>query len=143
MMISWKDQTEYDIEGAVEKVGHKWGDYYRNNTGLPPSEFGPFLDAAGMFYEPMRNPTISGWADQMRRSGLLWVGTLAAVTPGSGLHSRIIERIQGDETPDGTWFSIIDPDGGKRYRENVSTFIRKYEGAIRGQAGTYYQIRHF
>lgn len=143
MMISWKDQTEYDIEGAVEKVGHKYGDYYRRNTGLPANEFGPFLDAANMSYEPMANPTISGWADRLKKYGLLWVGTLASINPGAGLHSRIIERITGDETPGGTWLAIIDPDQGKRYQETISTFVRKYEGAIRGQAGTYYQIRHF
>jgi|SRR5580658_766607 hypothetical protein len=143
MMISWKEQKSYAIEGAVESVGHKYGDYYRGNTGLPANEFGPFLDAADMSYEPMQNPTIGGWLDRLRCYGLLWVGTLASISPGAGLHSRIIEGITGDESPDNTWFSIIDPAGGKRYRENISTFLDKYEGAIRGQAGTYYQIRHF
>jgi hypothetical protein len=143
MMKSWKDQMDYDIGTAVEKVGHKYGEYFRKDTGLPPGDFGPFLDAAGMSYDQMQNPSIDGWLGQLKSDGLLWVGTLAAVGPGSGLHSRIIEGMSGDGTPSGTWFSIIDPAGGRRYLENIDTFVLKYEGAIKGQAGTYYQIRHF
>ena len=57
MMRSWNEQTSYDTEAAVEKVAHKYGDTYRNNTGFPSSELGPFLDAAGMSYEPISDPS--------------------------------------------------------------------------------------
>ena len=143
MMRSWNEQKSYDIESAVEKVAHKYGDIYRNNTGLPSSEFGPFLSAAGMSYEPMSNPTVDGWQQRLQDYGLLWVGTMAAMSPNSGLHSRIIERIHGDESPDGTWFGIIDPAGGKQYEESITIFNAKYEAAFKSQSGTYYQIRHF
>jgi hypothetical protein len=143
MMKSWNDQLSYSIESAVENVAHKYGDYYRNNTGLPSSEFGPFLMAAGMTHEPMENLTIDGWLGQLQSNGLIWVGTLAGVSPGTGLHSRIIEGISGDGNFAGTWFSIIDPAGGKRYTETFSVFLTKYEGAFRGQSGEYFQIRHF
>jgi Papain-like cysteine protease AvrRpt2 len=143
MMKCWKDQTEYDIQAAVESVGHKYGDYFRNNTGLPPSEFGPFLDAANMTHEPMENLPVNGWLKELKDNGLLWIGTLAGVSPSSGLHSRIVEGMSGDGSPGGTFMAIIDPAGGRRYSESFSTFVQKYEGAIRQTSGTYYQIRHF
>jgi len=96
-----------------------------------------------MTSQPMMNVTIDTWESLLRQYGLLWVGTLAGTTPGSGLHSRIIEGIMGDGSPGRSSFKIIDPAGGKQYVESFAVFLAKYEGAFRGTAGEYYQIRHF
>ena len=143
MMVAWKRQQSVDIARAVEIVGSKYLTYYQANTGLPPAQFAPFLRAAGMTYQPMTNLPVSDWESLLERYGLLWVGTLAAAAPNSGLHSRIIEGIVGDGSSAGATFMIIDPAGGRRYNEPFMDFLNKYEGAIRSAKGEYYQIRHF
>ena len=141
MMRSWKDQQSYGIRNAVALVDEKYGKMVDMNQGMPGSEFGPFIRAAGMRVEPMANLLISEWVAKLKDFGLLWVGTLFNVT--SGLHSRIIEGMSGSGTYDATWMLIIDPWGGKRYRESFARFLHKYETAIIGMAGDYFQIRHF
>lgn len=143
MMASWKYQASFDIASAIAKVGEKYLKIYQANTGLPSAEFGPFIAAANMGCEPMMNLAVPAWERLLTRYGLLWVGTLATVSPDSGLHSRIIEGITGNGPLGGTSFKIIDPGGGRRYNEGLSTFLNKYEGAIRKTPGEYYQIRHF
>jgi len=141
MMASWNDQTSYAIRDAVATVGSRYVTYYDNDRGLPPSEFGPFLRAAGMDHEPMANLTIEGWEEKLRAYGLLWVGAMFSVT--RGLHSRILEGIRGDGSYDNTWMMLADPWDGLRHEEAFSRFLHKYEGAIRGRTSEYYQIRHF
>lgn len=144
MMRSWRDQKSYAPATAVALVDQKYRTIFDDNTGLPPSEFGPFIAAAGMSVEPMQNRTIAAWEKMLRTYGLLWVGTLSSTHAGAGLHSRIIEAIVGDGTVPHTKFSIIDPDGGRRYSESLTIFIRKYEGAIKSVGNAeYFQIRHY
>ena len=143
MMRSWKLQMSLDIRRAAADVEEKYGVMVDNNNGLPPAEFGPFLQKAGMEHQPMINLTIEGWVNLLRTKGLLWVGTLNTIGPGAGLHSRIIEAMSGDGTVDRTRMHIIDPDGGRQYQETFRDFITKYEGAIMSVTGDYFQIRHF
>jgi hypothetical protein len=143
MMRSWKDQMDYDIATAVAKVGTKWSNYFTANNGLPPAEFGPFLSAAGMAHEPMVNLGVDGYLTLLKAHGPIWVGTLNAIGPGAGLHSRIIEAMNGDGSVGGTNLSIVDPDGAKKYPEGFQTYISKYEGAIQGQRSEYFQLRYF
>lgn len=142
MMRSWRDQASYDIREAADRVASKYATLVDQNKGLPPSEFGPFIAAAGMVAEPMANYLASAWEDMLRTHGLLWVGTLNSLAPGAGLHSRIIEGMSG-HGENGREMFIIDPDGGRRYRESFEVFVAKYEGAIAGVTGQYLQIRHF
>ncbi len=143
MMVSWKRRQSFDIATAVGNVAAKYRTFFQANTGLPPAEFAPFLKAAGMQYQPMANLPISDWEALLLRYGLLWVGTLASTAPRSGLHSRIIEGIIGDGSPQRTIFRIIDPAGGRRYNESFGDFLSKYEGGIRATTAEYYQIRHY
>lgn len=143
MMRSWKLQLSLAIRPAAAAVNEKYGVMVDQNLGLPPAEFGPFLDAADMVHEPMINLTIDGWVQLLRRHGLLWVGTLNSIGPGAGLHSRIIEGMSGDGSVDGTTMHIIDPAGGKRYTETFRDFLTKYEGAFGSVSTDYFQIRHF
>lgn len=143
MMRSWKQQQSLDIRAAAAAVDERYGVRVDNNQGLPSSEFGAFIAAAGMQVQPMMNLTVEGWVGLLRAKGLLWVGTLNSIGPGAGLHSRIIEAMSGDGSVDGTRMHIIDPAGGRRYQESFRIFIEKYEGAFILAAGDYFQIRHF
>jgi hypothetical protein len=51
--------------------------------------------------------------------------------------------VRGDGTSEGTSMMIIDPADGVRYPEPFYKFVFKYERAIQGVGGTYFQIRHF
>lgn len=143
MMRAWKDGTSYDIRSAVADVGANYASIFDADTGLPASQFGPFLRSAGLRKEPMANLPFADWTRLLQIHGLLWVGTLVSVNPGSGLHSRIIEGVQGDGSGSGSWMKIIDPAGGRRYRERYDRFSQKYERAFAGVSGSYFQIRHF
>ena len=150
MMISWKRGFMMPIRDSVKQVNNRYALIYdaglptnSKPKGLPAAEFGPFLTAANMQCEPMINLMIEAWADLLKEYGLLWIGTLNSLGPNAGLHSRIIEGINGGGAPDDTFFSIIDPDGGRQYAERFDTFLAKYEGAITGVSGQYFQIRHF
>lgn len=150
MMISWRRSFQMPVRAAVNDVAPKYAQIYDqglrsnpNPRGLPSAEFGPFLNAAHMSYEPMRNTDVGQWYQLMQDYGLLWVGTLNSVGPGGGLHSRIITGLIGEGNHDDTHFAILDPDRGRRYFESFGTFVAKYEGALSQAEGQYLQIRHF
>jgi hypothetical protein len=141
MMYSWRRQESVPIRDAVALVGANYARMFDRNEGLPPSDFVPFLRAARMSHEPMINLTIEAWEQKLRCHGLLWVGTMN--TDYSGRHSRIIAGMSGDGRPEGTTMKILDPDGGRRYDETFTVFLRKYETAFTAGNDTYYQIRHY
>lgn len=142
LMRSWKDQAEYGIEEAAGLVGRRYGEMVARNQGMPPSEFGTFIALARMQTEPMSDRAMDDYESLLRSSGLLWVGTLFAVS-GHDLHSRIIVSISGNGSPGGTSFGIVDPWTGMQYSEPFTTYIAKYEGALKSTRGQYFQIRHY
>ena len=46
------------------------------------------------------------------------------------IHARVITAIRGDGTPDNTMLTIVDPAGGRQYRESIATFVPKYEEEV-------------
>lgn len=143
MMRAWKAQRSMAIRNAAADVDPSYGVMVDNNQGMPPTQFIPFLQKAGMDRQPMVNLTVQGWVDLLRSKGLIWVGTMNSIGPGAGLHSRIIEAMSGDGSVSGTYMHIIDPDGGRQYRESYEIFLQKYENAFIQANSEYYQIRHF
>lgn len=149
-MIAWRTGYQRGIRDSVASVKKKYGEMYdaglRSNPrprGMPTAEFRAFLQAANMQHQPMMNLPVDEWERLLMTYGLLWIGTLNSLGPRRGLHSRIIEGVEGDGGNTSTYFLIIDPDGGRRYRERFDTFLAKYEGAIAGRKSEYFQIRHF
>jgi hypothetical protein len=77
----------------------------------------------------------------LKRHGLLWV---SGTTSSGGIHDRILEGISGDESGGGTQMYIMDPDGGRRYTETLSTFLQGFEGQAAVEPfHEDYQILHF
>jgi len=144
IMRSWNESRSYDIRGAAAAVAEKYGVMVDRNQALPASEFKAFLVAADMQREPMWSLPVEGWLGLLQDNGLLWVGTLGVVNPGTYLHSRIVEGMYGDGSTTATWMKIVDPENGTRYTETFGRFLDRYEGARRlSTANEYYQIRHF
>ncbi len=141
MMRSWRSGQRFtNIRSAVATLGEPWLGYFDRNTGIPPSEGLRFERATGLIREPRMNLSPTGWESHLRQYGLMWV---SGTVPG-GIHDRILEGITGDETGGGTQMHIMDPNGGTRYTETLSTFLVGFEG----QAAVEpfyddYQILHF
>jgi len=144
MMLSWKKKASYEIREAMRAIDVKYENYFNNDKGLPTSEFGTFLRAAGISHLPQVNLSIEGWVIQLNTHGLTWVGTMNSPSPLAGLHSRLVEGIRGDGSPQSTHMMIIDPSGGRRYDETFRVFVSKYEKAFEtSHDDQYFQIRFF
>ncbi len=145
MMISWRDQMSMPIETALSGVGPTYVAKFRANSGLSAAEKGPFLAAAGLEAEPPMSFTMEAWEDLLRNYGPLWVTTDENVGPGFSIHARIIRGMHGDGTAEGTEFDVVDPAGGREYRERVTVFLHKYEEVV-GAAGSgplFLQVVHW
>ncbi len=126
MMNSWKRGLSFaDVRSAIASLGQPWLGYFDRNTGILPSEGLRFERATGLVREPRMNLSPQGWESYLRQFGLLWV---SGTNSGGGIHDRILEGIVGDESGNGTLMYIVDPDGGRRYAETLSTFIIGFEG---------------
>jgi hypothetical protein len=141
MMKAWKQNAGFpNIRAAIVPLGQPWLGYFDNNTGLPFNQGSNFEQAVGLTREPRFNPSPQGWQSMLQSHGLLWV---TGTVPG-GVHDRILEGISGDETGPGTNMLIIDPAGGRRYRETLATFIQGFEGQAAVEPFYQdYQILHF
>lgn len=145
MMIGWRDQMSYPIETALAEVGPSYVAKFRANQGLSAAEKGPFLAAAGLEAEPPMSFTLEAWEQMLRDYGPLWVTTDENVGPGFSIHARIIRGMHGDGTAGGTEFDVVDPAGGREYRERVSAFLHKFEEVV-GAAGSgplFVQVVHW
>lgn len=131
MMLMWREQASMTIPTAIGKVGTTWLNKFTGNQGLETAEKATFLAAAGFAYEYPQSLTAEGWEALLRRYGPLWVTTDEKPGAGFSIHARIMTGIHGDGTPGGTTLDIVDPDGGKSYKENFGTFLEKYESEAR------------
>jgi hypothetical protein len=143
MLKSWNDSTRYTCEEALATVGTIWVNQYKSNMLMLPHQVPTFTQQAGMKLESMQDIGFDGWADLLS-NGPLWVGTMFDLGPSKELHSRVVKGLRGNGTGTGTYFSIVDPWGGRTYYEDSVTFAKKYDGAaeITGDE-VYYQVRHF
>jgi outer membrane protein OmpA-like peptidoglycan-associated protein/peptidoglycan hydrolase-like protein with peptidoglycan-binding domain len=144
MMLSWRDQVSYTIPGALEKAGSAYVTKFKNDQGLATADKPAFLAAAGLAYQLPQSLTAAGWEALLRRYGPLWVTTDEKPGAGFSIHARIMTGIHGDGTPAGTSIDIIDPSGGKAYKENFGTFVTKFESeALDPKRPVRIQIVHF
>lgn len=130
MLVSWRRQQSLAIETALGTVGQSWVDMYRADTGLPGSQKAAFLTAAGLVAEPPQSFSVEGWERMLRNYGPLWVTTDEAPGAAWAIHARVITAIRGDGTAENTFFTIVDPGGGRTYQESIAVFIPKYEEEV-------------
>jgi hypothetical protein len=130
MLMSWRRQQSLSIENALAIVGQQWVDLFKADTGLPGSQKSAFLTAAGLIAEPPQSYSLEGWEQLLRNYGPIWVTTDEAPGKAWAIHARVITAIKGDGTPEKTFFTIVDPAGGKQYQESIATFIPKYEEEV-------------
>jgi len=127
MMMMWREQKSMTIPTALGRVGTAYVTKFTNDQGLTAAEKATFLAAAGLAYEYPQSLTAAGWEGLLRRYGPLWVTTDENPGAGFSIHARIMTGIHGDGTDAGTSIDIVDPAGGRAYKENFGTFRTKYE----------------
>jgi uncharacterized protein YycO len=134
MLNSWRRDSSTTMEAAVGDVGARWLTKLKANQWLLPEEKVDFIADAGLVAEPPMNPSIQGWADMVANYGPIWVTTDEAPGQGWAIHARIIVGITGDGTDTGTILDIIDPNGGRRYKESFGAFLPKFESEARDRS---------
>lgn len=127
MMASWRQNQSMTIATAIGSIGSQYLAKFQANQGLGHDEKAPFLVAAGLVAEPPMSYSIEGWLQLLRTYGPLWVTTDEDPSAKFAIHARIMVGIEGDGTPQGTSFRIVDPATGTEYSEDVPTFVRKFE----------------
>jgi hypothetical protein len=130
MLVSWRRQQSLSIETALGTVGQRWVDLFKADTGLMGPDKPTFLSAAGLIAEPPQNFSIEGWEQLLRKYGPVWVTTDEAPGLPWAIHARVITAIRGDGSAENTFFTIVDPAGGRQYQESIATFIPKYEEEV-------------
>lgn len=143
MLASWKNDESTTIPTALSQVGQKWVNMYNNNQGLSGKDKVEFVAASGLIAEPPQNFSVQGWEDLLRTYGPLWVTTDEAAGKAWAIHARVITAINGDGTPAGTSFTIIDPANGRQYKEKISVFVPKYEEEVRRTGYMRIQVLHW
>jgi len=143
MLYGWKRSQSFTIEQTLSEIGQKWVDLYTNNAGLSSTDKVDFVATSGLIAEPPMNFSIEGWKNLIESYGPIWVTTDEAPGLPWAIHARIITRIRGDGTPEGTKLSIIDPAGGRQYSESIATFIPKYEEEVMRTGHTRIQVLHW
>jgi N-acetylmuramoyl-L-alanine amidase len=150
MMRSWHDNTRYSIEQVLDLAGPTYRPKFIANGGLGSSEKGPFLDALQLHGEPPMDYTVDGLLSLLRAYGPLWATTYENIRGLFAIHARVITRIYGDGSLDGTFVQGNDPlpeNKGHQYTESFRDFMQKFDDIARKDLGAggdlRIQIVHF
>ena len=143
MLMSWRRQQSMSIETALAPVGQRWVDLYTTDAGLLSRDKASFLTDAGLVAEPPRSYSVEGWEQLLRNYGPVWVTTDEDPSLEWSIHARVITAISGDGTPENTFFTIVDPGGGRQYQESIAVFIPKYEEEVVRSGRMRIQVVHW
>jgi hypothetical protein len=126
MMYSWKHKKSVTVEAAVATLGQHYLDVYLKNTGLSIADNRKLAQAAGMTAEPLQNWSIGGWADLLRRHGLLWTSYAWKTSSRRGRHIIIFYGLRHDAGK-GQLILYVDPSDGKRHEMPFSKAVAQHE----------------
>ncbi len=155
MMLSWQRQQSIPIRAAVSELGPVYLNYFDLNQGLPISDNRSLAATAGMQAEPLMNLTPDGWADLLRRHGLLWTSygwqefDARGRETRAGRHIIILYGIRGDGSNTGTTVEYIDPSDGQTHTMTFGQFLGQHEAGFtmrrlsRADELGFSQILHF
>jgi hypothetical protein len=135
ILAAWKDNTVLTIDTVLGRAGAEYVTLFNNNTGLSGSKKPAFLSSLGFKAEAPQNFTIKGWGGLLKSNGPLWVTTAEGPAQNFSVHARVMTRVFGDGTPDGTKFTFIDPADGKEHTEVAKDFLKKFEQIAIGDLG--------
>ena len=145
MMLSWRDQTSYSIESALDSLGGDFRQMFDDpyHEGLLPDRNEDFANATSLILEYPRCETPVSILHLLKSYGpLLIIDDEAPNSPTFIRHARIIIGIDGESDISKTYLSIINPDGGITEDELFETFAAKYE-ALADDERYKIQMMHF
>lgn len=148
MMVNWKQGQNKSVPEVLAIAGSQYVDKFNNKQGLMASEKQGFISALGMVGEAPASYTLQQYITWMQTFGPLWVTTDSALDTGLfSPHARILTRITGSGTPDGTGtnFTFIDPASGSTTTSSFSDFVKAYEQMVADNPSDnlFVQIVHF
>jgi hypothetical protein len=126
MMYSWRHQMSIPVETALQELGQHYVDVYNRDTGLSISDNRSLATAAGMIAEPLQNWGIDGWADMLRRHGLLWTSYAWKSGNRRGRHIIIFYGLRYDPAK-GQMVLYVDPSDGQRHEMPFSKAVSQHE----------------
>jgi hypothetical protein len=143
MMMSWRDQSAYTVQAAMDKAGATYRQKVDHDKPLYGDEKSNFLSAIGMVGEPPASYTAATLVSLLKSKGPLWVTTYVtdSTHPFSILsHARILYGIHGDGSLAGTSLRLIDPADGSQGEEALGAFIKRFEDFARAELGAAAQL---
>ena len=145
MMVSWRDRVSRSAEETLGRIGQKWVDLLRANTGATAAQEAELYAAAGLVAEPLANHSLETWERMLREFGPLNVIVDVNPSQARAIHMLVLTGIHGDGTSAGTNLTIVDPARGDSRRVPFATFLDQYQqGAARRSAtGRHNQIIHW
>lgn len=126
MMRSWQLRTAQSVETFLDGLGGDWRARFDRDEALPPVEFRAFMAALGLVEEAPQPHTPQGLARLLASGPLLAIGD-DGVRDNQIVHVRIVTRVTGDGTPNGTRVIAVDPAVGAPVPLEFSAFIRNLE----------------
>jgi hypothetical protein len=126
MMRSWELRVSQTVETVLDALGGDWRARFDRDEGLRPADFRAFMDALDLVEEGPRSYSPQGLARLLEAGPLLTIGD-DGVEGNQVVHVRIVTRIFGDGTPDGTTVVFVDPALGAEDKADFSVFARNLE----------------
>lgn len=127
MLWGWKQRQSMTIPTALDQIGSGWREKFDANTPLTPGEVISFTKAIGLVAEGPASYTAAGIAGLLNRHGPLWVIGDDAIENNHLTHVRIVTGIHGDDAPEGTKVTVIDPADGAPAPEGFTDFQHRLE----------------
>lgn len=128
MMRSWQLRTPQSQETVLDNLGGDWRARFDRDEALPPADFRAFLAALGLVEEAPHRFTPQGLARLLAAGPLLIVGD-DGVEDNRIVHVRIVTRVTGDGTPNGTRVIAADSAGGAEVPLEFTVFTRNLEAS--------------
>lgn len=147
MMVNWKLRTQHSVAEVMAIAGQVYLDKFNAIESLFAAEKDDFLSTLKLVGEPPANFPPQQYIDWIKAYGPLWITTDSSVPTGSfSPHARILYRIEGTNTADGSgmYFVFVDPATGAAVRETFAEFIAAFEAMVSENPNELFtQIVHF
>jgi hypothetical protein len=128
MMRSWQLRTAQTQETVLDALGGDWRARFERDEALKPVDFRAFMAALGLVEEAPRSYTPQGLARLLAAGPLLTIGD-DGVSDNRIVHVRIVTRVTGDGTPNGTQVIAADSALGAEKPLEFSAFASNLEAS--------------
>lgn len=141
MLLTWKQQIPVSEEQAARAAGNSYLIAFHSNQGVLGTEIADLARLLHLATEPPQSLSAEGYHSLLSAHGPLWVGTAIFSTTAVYRHVRIVTGIRSSPGTAEPELDLIDPDGGRIYRETISRFGQEFEEIARQDLGAGHELR--